>query len=340
MVILKKIEIVRLQNKINDRKGDKMAKIETLTAYKCKFSYLKRNNPLFEELREVIEAGKEPEYSFSDFIIAYQSYTKNLAIGQNTDRAIILAENKVSEKQRKGLKMWHLVPNAGKQGKPITVIKKTSGKKYDFSSDSAALYDYHMFVYENEEGLYAIFHRQNGSGCKSVFLETANKALKPEGLKLEMELIVPVSYGLKDATATKITLQFTKRDKSSDVAENINAKKKKIIRDLGLNLEASENKKILRIIKRVQSREIDQAEAFAQIKAELKDSDDYNDAEVRLRIGSRYRKVKWNEFESVMGTHDISNSLHEAYKISHDFVGELTKLADKYYEDIIESEEV
>ena len=71
----------------------------------------------------------------------------------------------------------------------------------------------------------------------------------------------------------------------------------------------------------MQAGKIDQAETFAQIKAELKDSDDYNDAEIRLRLRNRYKKVKWNEF-------------------SHDFVGELTKLADDYYKDIIESGEV
>lgn len=318
-----------------------MARIETLTAYKCKFSYLQRNNPLIEEQREAIKAGEDPEYSFSDFVEAYQEYTENLAIGENTDRAIILSSDKIYEKENAGLKMWHLVPSAGKQGKPVTVIKKISGKKYDFGADSAALYEYHIFVYENEDGLYAIFHRQNGSGCKSVFLETANKALKSEGLKLEMDLIAPMMDGIKDATATKITLQFTKQDKSSDVADNINGSKKKhIIRDLGLNLEASENNKILGIFKKMQAKKIDQAEAFTLIKAEFKDSDDYNDAEVKLRVGSRYRKVQWNEFESIMGTHDISYALHEACKISHDFVGELTKLADEYYKDIIESEEV
>ena len=70
-----------------------MAKIETLTAYKCKFSYLQRNNPLLEKQREAIKEGKDPEYSFSDFIDVYQTYTKNLAIGENTDRAIILDED-------------------------------------------------------------------------------------------------------------------------------------------------------------------------------------------------------------------------------------------------------
>lgn len=318
-----------------------MARIETLTAYKCKFSYLQRNNPLIEEQREAIKAGEDPEYTFSDFINTYQTYTENLAIGENTDRAIILSEEKISEKEKNGLKKWHLVPSAGKQGKPVTVIKKSSGKKYDFGSDSAALYEYHIFVYESENGIYAIFHRQNGSGCKSVFLETANKAIKSEGLKLEMDLIVPMMDGIKDATATKITLQFTKQDKSSDVADNISGSRKKhIIRDMGLNLEASENSKVLGIFKKMQAGKLDQAEAFAQIKAEFKDSDDYNDAEVKLRVGSRYRKVQWNEFESIMGTHDISYALHEACKTSHDFVGELTKLADEYYEDIIESEEV
>ena len=318
-----------------------MARIETLTAYKCKFSYLQRNNPLIEEQREAIKEGKEPEYTFSQFLSTYQKYTENLAVGENTDRAIILSEDKISQNEKDGLNMWHLVPSAGKQGKPVKVVKRNTGKKYDFGSDSAALYEYHIFAYDNEGELFIIFHRQNGSGCKSVFLETANKAIKADGLKLEMDLIVPMMDGIKDATATKITLQFKKQDKSSDVADNINGSKKKhIIRDLGLNLEASENNKFLKIFKKLQGGKIGQAEAFAQIKAEFKDSDDYNDAEVKLRVGSRYRKVQWNEFESIMGTHDISSALHEACKVSHDFVGELTKLADEYYKEIIESEEV
>lgn len=318
-----------------------MARIDTLTAYKCKFSYLQRNNPLLEEQRDAINAGEEPEYSFSDFISTYQTYTENLAIGENTDRAIMLSEDKTSKKGKDGLKKWHLVPSAGKQGKPVTVIKKSSGKKYDFGSDSAALYEYHIFVYESEAGIYAVFHRQNGSGCKSVFLETANKAIKSKGLKLEMDLIVPMMDGIKDATATKITLQFTKQNKSSDVADNINGSRKKhIIRDMGLNLEANENSKVLGIFKKMQAGKLNRAEAFAQIKAEFEDSDDYNDAEVQLRIGNRCKKVQWNECESIIGTHDISYVLHEACKLSHDFVGELTKLADEYYEAIIESEEV
>ena len=41
-----------------------MSKIETLTAYKCAFSYLQRNNPLKEELKNKIKDGELPDYTF------------------------------------------------------------------------------------------------------------------------------------------------------------------------------------------------------------------------------------------------------------------------------------
>ena len=150
-----------------------MAKIDTLTAYKCKFSYLQRNNPLLEEQRDAIKEGKQPDFTFSDFIIKYVETVKNMVVGTNTDRAIILENTDVSEGLMKGVKTWHIIPRAGKQGKPVTVIKKNTGKKYDFGSDTAALYAYHIFCYENEDGMYMIFHRQNGSGYKQVLIGVA-----------------------------------------------------------------------------------------------------------------------------------------------------------------------
>ncbi|WP_026666378.1 hypothetical protein [Butyrivibrio sp. FC2001] len=318
-----------------------MARIETLTAYKCRFSYLQRNNPLIEEQREAIRSGEEPNYSFSEFIDTYKEYTSNLAIGENSDRAIALAENKIEFREKNGVKIWHIMPNAGKQGKPITVMKKT-GEKYNYGSDAAALYEYHVFVYESDDGFIAIFHRQNGSGCKSVFLETANNAIKSKGLKLEMDLIVPMVDEVNDITPTKITMQFIKQELSSDVADNVNGSRRKhIIREVGLNLEEQENRMILDIINRFHAKEIDQAKAFALIKAELNDEVDYNDAEIRLRVGGkRHQKIRWCEFENIVGAHDISARLYEAYKNSHDFAGELAKLSDEYYDDILKSEEV
>ena len=48
-----------------------MARVDTLTAYHGKFRYLQRNNPLIEEQREEIKNGKEPQFSFGNFIELY-----------------------------------------------------------------------------------------------------------------------------------------------------------------------------------------------------------------------------------------------------------------------------
>ena len=57
-----------------------MSKIETLTAYKCAFSYLQRNNPLKEELKNKIKDGELPDYTFSNFVDDYSKFTSDLAV--------------------------------------------------------------------------------------------------------------------------------------------------------------------------------------------------------------------------------------------------------------------
>ena len=199
------------------------------------------------------------------------------------------------------------------------------------------MYAYHIFCYENEDEMYMIFHRQNGSGCKSVFQETANKVLKNYGLKLEMEVILPLVDGVRNASASKITLQYTKTVKSSDAAENLKGgKKKQIIRELGINLDVVENRKFFNVIKRLQEGSIDSDTAFVTIKNSLDGADEYNDAEVKMKINGRNQTIQWGEFEKLMGVHDITKELHEATSLSHDYEGELTKLANMYFESIIE----
>jgi hypothetical protein len=318
-----------------------MAKVETLTAYKCKFSYLQRNNPLIAEQREAIKAGEAPHYTFSDFLDDYIELSSKLAIGENADRAIFLVSEKSKTENIGDVTRTHLTPCAGKQGKPVTVMKTSTLKEYNFGADTAALYDHHIFMYESSDSLIAIFHRQNGSGCKSVFLETANQALKPKGLKLEMDLIVPLLDSFSNATPTKITLMYTRKIASSDIADNYSNRKKRkeVVRELVLNLKVTDNKKVVEIFHNMQLGKIEQETAFAQIKAECSDGDAYNDAAVKLRLGKSEKTMKWNEFENFVGSHDITTSLHAEYRESKDFVLSLKKLADEYYNSIMKTED-
>lgn len=313
-----------------------MARVDTLTAYRCKFRYMQRNNPLIDEQRDEIKAGHNPTFSFEEFISLYSDNSDNILIGKNSDRAIELSKDRISSKVLDEVKSWYISPIAGKQGQPMTVVKRSTGKRYDFGADAAALYNYHLFIYEDSDGIIAIFHRQNGSGCKSVFLETANNILKEKGLKIEMELIIPISDVSKDITPTKITLQYIEENSSSDVADNIR-KKKTVIRDVGLNLEVQDNSIVAGIMHNMQLGKISRETAFAQIKNEVKNGGDFNDAEVKFKIGRRTRKVSWNDFENIVGVHDISEELHSAYKQSGKFVEELAKLANQYYFDIVKS---
>ena len=123
----------------------------------------------------------------------------------------------------------------------------------------------------------------------------------------------------------------------SDAAENLKGgKKKQIIRELGINLDVVENRKVFNVIKRLQEGSIDSDTAFVTIKNSLDGADEYNDAEVKMKINGRNQSVQWGEFEKLMGVHDITKELHEATSLSHDYEGELTKLANMYFESIIE----
>lgn len=320
-----------------------MARIETLSAYRCTFSYLQRNNPLKEELQEKIKAAVPPEYTFADFIEDFCKMTSSLAKGQVTERAIMLPEENIYPRpSESGVKRWRIVPYAGKQGRAFRIIKTTTGKKYDFGSDSAALYEHNIFVYQDETSAILIFHRQSGSGCKSVFLEVANKMLRQKGIKLNMELYLPlVSPEDFDVIPTKIQLQFVRNSTSTDVAENAHKRnQREVVKELSLNLGAYENSRIKYILRSIQIGKVDRTVAFAKIKAEFPDAEDYNEAKVFFRVGKRICPVQWNEFDSIMGVYDITDQLHQRFKSSGNFIGELTTIADEYYNSIIKEANV
>lgn len=318
-----------------------MARSETLTAYKCSFEYLQRNNPLKEDFKDKIKAKELPEYSFADFIEDFAQYTSAMATGKATERAILLPTENVHVRVcLEENKRWRIVPYAGKQGKPFRIIKTSTGRRYDFGSDSAALYEHNIFMYQSNETMIAIFHRQSGSGCKSVFLEVANNMLREKGIKMEMELYLPLVAADDSVQPTKIHLQYVRTVRSSDVAENIHNRKPEVIQELGLNLESRENNGIKAILQDLKMGRINKDVAFARIKQQLPNTDVYNEAEVFLRIGKRNHKVRWGEFDALLGNYDITDDLHSKFKITGDFIAALSELTDEYYNSIIVEENV
>lgn len=103
---------------------------------------------------------------------------------------------------------------------------------------------------------------------------------------------------------------------------------------MGLNLEVMDNSRVANIIKNMQLGKISKEVAFANIKEIQGNAEDFNDAELSLKIGKTTKRVPWNDFENIVGVHDITEKLHSAYAKSQKFVAELTKLSNEYYHDI------
>lgn len=121
--------------------------IDTLTAYKCSFRFLQRNNPLIGEQRNAIKDDKKPDYSFFEFLNDYTEYTKDIAVGESSHRAISLSQDNIDYSEQNDICKWHIIMSAGKQGQPVTVVKIHTKKRYNYGSDTAALYNHHVFFF-------------------------------------------------------------------------------------------------------------------------------------------------------------------------------------------------
>lgn len=318
-----------------------MGRIDTLTAYRCEFRYIERNNPLREELKDKIYENNSPDYTVDEFIRDYIDSTETMAVGEESDRGIMLncsdAQNDYIDANTN---RWHIVPLSGKHGKEVTIYNQSTFSMNRFGSDSAALYKNHIFIYNRGCEIIAIFHRQNGSGCKTVFLETANNMLRNRGIKLVMNVIIPFDDPC-DAEPVRLSLRYFRENQSTDAAENLHRKKRKpeLIRNVDLYLGARENNIILNIINEFRSGNIDKDVAFAEIRREACVSE-YDDAELHVKIGNRIKKVSLNDMNNALGAHDITEQMNSCENQSRNPIDVLTSLSDEYYYSIVREMEM
>lgn len=163
--------------------------------------------------------------------------------------------------------------------------------------------------------------------------------LREKGIKLEMELYLPLISSEEDVQPTKLQLQYVRNLETSDIAETLHSKKRiEVIQELGLNLESQENNAIKDILKEMKLGRISRNTAFTRIKLLCPNSEKYNAAELLIRIGKRHQKVRWDEFDSLLGNYDITERLHSKFKLSSNYLGALTELTDEYYDSIVEEE--
>jgi len=328
-----------------------MTQTHSLTAYRCTFSYMERNNPVdTDEMKESIKNGEKPSYSLLDFLNDYIKFASSFSNSKSEenadkiDKVIRITKIASTTSLPNDVKRIHIKPQAGKYGEPVTVVEGATNKSHNFGKNDPALYNYNVFFYEKGKEIVALFYRKGTSGCKTVFFETANKELRKRGMKLEMELIVPLDQHIiaQNATASTVTLKWTApAKKSTDVAENTEYNdgkekpKTRVIQNLVINLKADESGGIKKIVDNLMLGNISNDVAFARISAEyLGDSNrnNFNDAIIDFKIGNKIvSRFRFGEIENQIGAYNITNSLSVS-----DFENSLILCADAYYNKIAE----
>ena len=315
-----------------------MSKVETLTAYSCSLSFLRRNNPKIEEQSEKIKNNEMPEYTIDEFVNDYVNYAEGMINAESIERSIMVKkENVIRENIDENITRWYFAAGAGKSGKPMKIVK-SNGREYDYGSDSTALYPYNFVIYKDitQKDFVMIFHRYNGSGCKSVFLSTANKMLKQKGFKLEMDILISPTDDDPRKEYTEITMKCFESSLSSDIADNMDGPKTKetVIKSIAINLQARSNSFAKDIINDLKLGNITKKAALLKLRNSSVIGEEYTDAEVTIKIGKRRKRVPWSQLENSFGYHDITDQLHsEAKKIG--FIPALLQLSDEFYHRLI-----
>ena len=316
--------------------------VQTLTAYRLEFSYLKRNNPLKDTLKDKLD--ESVDYSLDKFVseLAKKS-TKDYDFSKETGRLLVLFPEDVEQpKAISSHKIrYFFKPSFGKRNLPTTMIPPSAAERtVTFPPNWTSTTKANVFLYNIDQTYYAVFHRFGGSGCKTVFLSTANAVLKEEGLKLEMTWL---PFGrddedLESAEPAAISLIYKKQVSSSDIADHLNgaSPKKRLIKvkELNLNLNFPEYNSIRNFLHRFQAKEISKNATLDGIKESVGDGQ-YNDATVTLRMGRFRRRVRWDDFEQLFNGYDITEEMKGPESL---FFDRLKDCSDKFIDLVVEKQ--
>ena len=310
--------------------------LHTLTAYHLKFSYMKRNNPIYNDLIDKIKNDEKPEIVFTDIIDEMMNLTKSHQYSSLINGGKIILLNKIEEiiELDVNKKRIFIMPNAGKTNIPIQMVNMISDKIYNFGNDWASTYPYNVFLYEIDREYYCVCHRHGGSGCKTIMCSVINQLLKPKGIKAEMNWMPPI---IDDSNSNydidKITLIY-EETKSSDIADETTKKIKKTqIKELTLSLKTGHFDKIDGLLHKYQLKEISKEETLSKIKDEVNDNS-FNNASLVVSIGKTKKKVYWDDLEGLIDGFDITDKVSGT---GRDFIPTLKKCSDEFLLKLLEN---
>ena len=308
--------------------------LHTLTAYHLTFSYLRRNNPLKEELQEKIKNNEIPKVDIEKLLDKFIELTKdkNYELLKNYKMVALLKRIEDVGNLEIGKRIF-IMPSAGKTDLPFDLINLKNDEERSFDKNWVSTYQHIIFVYCINDEYYMICHRNGGSGCKTILSVILNRILKEKGIKMEMNFMPPNSNNPDMEYDIETISLICEEKKSSDISDNLTKKQKKVkTKELTLSLKYG-NHNIQNLCKKYQIKEISREVLFDQIKKEIND-DTYNTASVTIKIGKVKRKISWEELERLIGGFNITDKV--ANLSGEEFINMVKQCSDTFITQLME----
>lgn len=299
--------------------------VRTLTAYKCRVCELYHNENLL-----TLEEEKDVTVDIFELLKEYLQEIEECKVDEYTRRAIVLKKKETSNVVP-GINRLKIYSKSGRSGENFTVLTHSTNYRQDFDGeDNSALYDHETFCFvKGTENLF-IFYRYGKSGCKTAFENTFNRFLSKKRMRAHFDVVLsPAMIDEEKYLPQKVTLITTYEPMSSDIADNIKKTRKKVEKEVIINLDSPKAKTLIEWFKSLKNKK-PTVEELKEILIKCNYVDNFDEAKVTVKFGNVTRKINLSDFTGLIAEYDITDKLKYDSLGKSPLPGSLDEIVNEY----------
>ncbi len=295
--------------------------IQTLTAYEIRLRTRYKKD-------EYVNLGNASE--FKELFGGFFSNLKESVSDEHSSRLIALYKKPLSRVVKIDWIRISVNPEAGKDGMGFTAYEKSTKTRINYDDNYSAIYEYNVYLYYHDDRIFAVFHRFGNSGCKTVFFNAFNKYIKENNLISEFDILFS-DDSFDENSANLESLTLITNEMKADAASNLLVKTGVVEEERTINLKTEKYRSTLSKVKDIIKGVTGQSDLVRELGIRLKE--DFHQAKVGVRIGSRLLSISLDEFSGMLAQYDITEKLE--YNGSRLRKESLDLLSDDYIASII-----
>lgn len=277
----------------------------SIVAYKCRICEKRKNLDLLE-----LEEDSEISISLDTIITDFVRSIQDTQLGKYSQRTIRLAEPLKVERVGQYTK-YSIYTKAGKIGIDFDVCNcNTHANTYYSGSENSAMFPHQTFCFINNttnENIF-IFYRYGSSGCKTIFQDCFNQFLATKKLVARFDIMCSSTLFQNDAcyVPQKIKLITNYQPTSSDIADNIQPKRKQKEKEVIVFFNSPNSSNLKTLFEKNHQPSLEEVKAVT-IKDNL--GDNFDEARVTLKYGKYTKSIKLTTMAYAIAEYDITKKV-------------------------------